>query len=323
MKRRVWELTTIASAMHFLVDGLCVCTLYQLSTPLRMDYLLGLFVTYNVLAFLTQPLTGWLADRQRLRHVLVLAAVMMLILAVILLSLTTLLSADSHSWQLPLVIASLLGIGNSLFHVWGGKETAVKTGNDIRALGVFVATGAFGLSVGVVFSSWALTVILLLLLCLLALLYISMDKAGESKPCQSPTMTKKISVAGVAAGVSLIMLFVMFRSFVGELFSGNIHRTAFIILVIGATAMLGKIAGGWLAKGLGSIRAFVVELLLTFSCYCCMSFHVGFAFAGLFMVNCTMPITLYWANILLPGKEGLSFGLLAASLIPGYLLALI
>ena len=42
---------------------------------------------------------------------------------------------------------------------------------------------------------------------------------------------------------------------------------------------------------------------------------------GLFLINCTMPITLYWANALLKGYEGLAFGLLAAALIPGYLLA--
>jgi Na+(H+)/acetate symporter ActP len=34
-----------------------------------------------------------------------------------------------------------------------------------------------------------------------------------------------------------------------------------------------------------------------------------------------MPITLYLANVVLKGKEGLAFGLLAAALIPGYLLA--
>ena len=34
-----------------------------------------------------------------------------------------------------------------------------------------------------------------------------------------------------------------------------------------------------------------------------------------------MPITLYFANKILKGKEGLAFGILAAALIPGYLIA--
>ena len=33
-----------------------------------------------------------------------------------------------------------------------------------------------------------------------------------------------------------------------------------------------------------------------------------------------MPVTLWLANRLLPGREGLAFGLLAAALMPGYLL---
>jgi len=44
--------------------------------------------------------------------------------------------------------------------------------------------------------------------------------------------------------------------------------------------------------------------------------------AGVFAINLTMPVTLYLANVVLKGKEGLAFGLLAAALIPGYLLAI-
>ena len=46
--------------LHFLVDCLCLCCLYL--TALDMVQMMTIFVTYNVCAFLTQPLTGWLAD---------------------------------------------------------------------------------------------------------------------------------------------------------------------------------------------------------------------------------------------------------------------
>jgi hypothetical protein len=42
-------------------------------------------------------------------------------------------------------------------------------------------------------------------------------------------------------------------------------------------------------------------------------------FVGLFAINCTMPLTLYWAEKLMPGREGFAFGLLAASLMPPYI----
>ena len=46
-------------------------------------------------------------------------------------------------------------------------------------------------------------------------------------------------------------------------------------------------------------------------------------FLGMFAVNCTMPVTLYLANVVLPDREGLAFVLLAAALIPGYLFAFV
>ena len=137
--------TGLAAALHFCVDGLCLCCLYLATAG--VSELLRYFVVYNVLAFLTQPLTGMLADRAKRRHWILLASIVMLILAV--LETIGVVSCNSEASVFLLVVLSvLLGIGNSLFHVWGGKETAVRTGNDIRALGVFVSTGAFGLAVG-------------------------------------------------------------------------------------------------------------------------------------------------------------------------------
>ena len=43
---------------------------------------------------------------------------------------------------------------------------------------------------------------------------------------------------------------------------------------------------------------------------------------GIFAFNFSMPITLYFANILLKGSEGFAFGTLAAALIPGYFIAM-
>jgi hypothetical protein len=85
--------------------------------------------------------------------------------------------------------------------------------------------------------------------------------------------------------------------------------------------MLGKMAGGWLVCRLGILRPMAavvagVALSLLFR-----GDSVALLLAGIFLMNTTMPVTLYLANDVLPGREGLAFGLLAAALIPGYLLA--
>ena len=77
-----WHLVGIGALLHFLVDGLCLCCLYLIAFPFSLPRLAGIFVVYNVLAFLTQPLTGLLADRMHDRQWMLLAAVVLLLAAV-------------------------------------------------------------------------------------------------------------------------------------------------------------------------------------------------------------------------------------------------
>jgi len=310
--------TGVAAALHFCVDGLCLCCLYLATAG--VSELLRYFVVYNVLAFLTQPLTGMLADRAKRRHWILLASIVMLILAV--LETIGVVSYNSETPVFLLVVLSvLLGIGNSLFHVWGGKETAVKTGNDIRTIGVFVSTGAFGLAVGSVFLSRALMLCLLIGICILALAYLRIDAAKPIDTTEIDGESKAYPKLLVWAVLILIMLIVAGRSFLGESFTEVIDKTPMVVLLVGALTMTGKMAGGWLVKWMGMVASVILLVAGVIVCLVARGNHIGIALAGLFMVNCTMPITLYWANEMLKGREGLAFGLLAASLIPGYLIA--
>jgi hypothetical protein len=118
-----------------------------------------------------------------------------------------------------------------------------------------------------------------------------------------------------------LMLFVCCRSFASEMFSGGITKTQELILLIAVFAMLGKMAGGWIARWMGIWRSLAVILAGVVLCFVFGGYNDVVLLAGVFLMNCTMPVTLYIANVLLPRREGLAFGLLAAALIPGYLLA--
>lgn len=315
----------ICSILHFLVDGLCVCSLYLLSAHFEIPCLIGIFLTYNILAFLTQPLTGAIVDHSRRMHWILLAAVVSLTIAVLLVSLVFSATFLRNTWGF-FAVATFLGIGNSLFHVWGGKQTVLKTDNDIRALGAFVSTGAFGLAVGMVFFSWTLLYVILLTICLLSLVYIKLDIPQKARTVStSPSVDKRLSFSGafVFFAVLSVMLIVMLRSLIGELFSANIVKNPTIILVLGAVAMLGKMAGGWLCKYMGLVTATILMVVAVVVCLLLKGCSEVVLFVGLFMINCTMPVTLYLANVLLRGKEGYAFGLLAASLIPGYMMSVI
>lgn len=309
-----WHLVGIGALLHFLVDGLCLCCLYLIAFPFSFPRLTGIFVVYNVLAFLTQPLTGLLADRMRDRHWMLLAAVVLLLTAVMMVT----FGLPFAGYLAPV----LLGLGNSLFHVWGGKQVVLKAGNDMRALGLFVSTGAFGLAVAMVFFSLSLLYFFLLALCLLAVAYLKLEQNDErvGNAVQDTPWSSRVRQSRWLL-LLVVVAFVMFRSFMGESFTSAIVKDNMVVLLIGMTAMLGKMAGGWMASRMGILVTLAAVAVVVLGCLLCRSSERYVMLTGLFAVNCTMPVTLYWANGLLKGREGLAFGLLAAALIPGYLLS--
>lgn len=310
----------LCSVLHLLVDGLCVCCLYLIASSFSAMHLVGIFLTYNILAFLTQPLTGLWADCMKRRHWMLLASVLLLTVAVLA---TSIVISFRLSTVGMMVVPILLGMGNSLFHVWGGKQVAVTAGNDMRALGAFVSTGAFGLALGIVFFSWPLLYTVLLTICVLSTAYVHLDLKAGISAINSQKAECRFSKLFIWMSLLVLMLVVMLRSFVGETFSGEMSRTGSMVLLIGLLSMLGKMAGGWLAHHLGIVRMLALVIVLVLVCLVFRSQEMVIALVGLFAVNCTMPVTLYLANVVLPKREGLAFGLLAAALIPGYLLAFI
>ena len=332
------RLIGLCSVQHFLVDGLCVCCLFLLARAYGDSFAaygdrLGMeaVLMYSVLAFVSQPLTGMMADGLKARHWLLVVSSLLLTLAVAVASLIALLMTEAlkvmegatGEWLLMLV-AVLLGAGNSFFHVWGGKQTVVFMGNDMRALGVFVSTGALGLSVGFVCCSWVLLYALLLAVVALAIVYLRSEECGmwsEEWGVRSEVAPRSLSPLSAWTAVVLLMLFVAYRSFTGEVFSRGITKSQTLILVIGAVSMLGKMAGGWIAHCVGILLSMAVVLAGVGLCLLFRGDSVAVLLMGIFLMNCTMPVTLFLANDVLPGREGLAFGLLAAALIPGYLLA--
>ena len=337
-KRNVLCIVGIPAVQHFLVDALCACSLYLLLGTWAVANMLSVFILYNVLAFLTQPLTGWLADRIANKHWLLLASMLLLTTAVLVLTVFPLFGRGGGGESV--LIALLLGLGNSLFHVWGGQQVAVRSQNDIRALGIFVSTGAFGLAVGMVFAYWPLLWVLLLGYCFLSTRYEDGFSRYEVRGtrCENTSNSELTQKEGLSTSrtsylvprtskkntskyllLILILLFVAFRSSISAAFTGGLGTGETFVLLAGFIAMLGKAFGGFLCRWTGLWWGFAI-MLAAVALSPLLGRGVG-GEAGLFFINCTMPVTLYLANRLLPGREGLSFGLLAAALMPGYLVA--
>ena len=128
--------TILFTILHFLVDGICALVIFSSLYDGDKTNALIIFLVYNIIAFCTQPFVGLLIDKYKNKERLFL-----------IISIISLMLGVIFKFQY-IISAILLGIGNSFFHVSGGKYVISKTNNNIVSLGVFVSTGALGLAIG-------------------------------------------------------------------------------------------------------------------------------------------------------------------------------
>lgn len=333
---------SMLTLLHLLVDGLCACCVFMWMPLTGRGISLTLIVLYNVLAFMTQPLVGLWVDRTDRRNKVLIASVLLLLCGACLTA--TLTNALSPTNSLPLhdtvgAIASmtLIGMGNALFHVYGGKQVAVISHNDMRHLGIFVSTGAVGLIVGEQFSSVPVLALLAAILILLAwgvLRQPSTETSASTSPHIIPLTSDLSHNVGGGRSVSkgslsflIFLIFLVFiRSFVGRMTQANDMDVSLFAILAGVFAFAGKSLGGFLGTSFGPLRTLTVTLMLSGLFFLGQLLpNVGGMLtpAMILCINLTMPITLHLANRCLPGREGLAFGLLAAILAPGFALGTI
>ena len=279
-------MTALYSVLHFLVDGVCAWAMLGPLAGGMESYLL-----YNFCAFVLQLPLGAVLDRLGGRK-------------------TPLLFAGAGC-ALTLVGAFtgpvLLGLGNAAFHVGGGVDV-IRDGGRCERLGIFVAPGAMGLSLGGLIagkSPWLLlpgAALMGLVLCLIR------GPGGISTaPSQKPPIFLAVSCFAV----------VVLRSFVGFQVVFPWKTGALALAAVGAV-VLGKMAGGLLAARFGARRVTAASLLLAAA-----GFWLGdvpvFGLLALLCFNMTMPLTLYALWRRFPGYPGTVFGSLTVALFVGFL----
>jgi len=115
---------------------------------------------------------------------------------------------------------------------------------------------------------------------------------------------------------------VFVRSFVGKVVSADFNLTEYMFLIIAIATALGKAVGGICSKLIGIKATTVVSMGVATACLTLGCGNPITFILGIFTFNFSMPITLYYANILLKGKEGFAFGTLAAFLAPAYFIGM-
>ena len=284
------------SLAHLLVDGLCAATVFG---PVRdaADFT-TLVLLYNTLAFSTQCLVGLAADRVR-RHGASAAAAMALVVL---------------GFALPLpawLRICLVGCGNSLFHVAGGVMTLERSGGKAAPLGVFVAPGAVGLTLGTLWPVLGTAFSILLGCCAVAVIPLARAAAVSA----APERGEKPDV-GLAIPL-LLTLAVAVRAVGGSAVSVPWKTGAAMALAVTACVFAGKTAGGFLCDRLGAKRSALISIIPAAVLIAFCSAWAIPSMAGQLLLNLTMPVTLWLLYRAMPDSPGFAFGLAASALWPG------
>ena len=300
-------LLALYSGGHFTVDFACAFLMISLIATAGEARLLCLLL-YNFCAFALQMPAGLIADRLDRNAAVAVAGLALTLTAFAL-------------CPIPILCATVLGIGNCLYHVGGGVDVLHFSERKQWMLGVYVSPGAIGLFLGGALARNNLLSLPLgfaLILGVTALISLGLHLTHSLKK-PSGNVPPSIATVGRAPALAILclLLVVVLRSYVGMTLTFPWKTGVWSVLTVLGVA-LGKAAGGFIADRMGAVRASVVTLSL-----CALLFlFSGNALCGLlavFLFNMTMPLTLFAMARLFPGARGFAFGTLTFALFLGYL----
>ena len=281
------------SLAHLLVDGLCASTVLG---PLGgSGALASLILLYNTLAFSAQCLVGIAADRLR-KHSLFAAASLLAVAAGAVLPLPAILRV------------CVLGLGNSVFHVAAGARTLERSGGKAGPLGLFVAPGAVGLALGMLFPVLR-TVFAALAAAVAAVLCILSRGAAPAPRAEKRPVP--------AADVLLLIAAVAVRAIGGSVVSFPWKTTAALSLLTVGCVFAGKALGGLVCDRVGPVRSAVLSILPAGILIAFGAAWMVPSLLGQFALNLTMPVTLWLLYRAMPDSPGFAFGVAASALWPG------
>ena len=287
-------LLLVNAVAHFCVDGLCASVLFGCLPESAMS----LVIVYNVLAFTTQCLVGLIADRlkeQRWAELLSIVSVAL-------------------GWFIPvapLIRVILIGLGNSLFHVTGGVMTLKRSRGKALDLGIFVAPGALGLTLGVLWPQFGNIFAVLLLLCGIFAVIL------EPKTEEDQVRSEREDIDWVV--LILLTLAVAVRAVGGTAVSFSWKTGAALTVCMTVFVVAGKMLGGFFCDRIGPLMTALISIIPSSILIAFFSDLMIPSLIGQLALNLTMPVTLWLMYLCIPDSPGLAFGLAASALLPGTL----
>ncbi len=298
------------SLMHAMIDFLCALAMFGKYSLLSATMM---YIVYNFCAFALQMPLGILGDLMTSRHKdqYVYPALFLMSLGVVL----TILGIYTRIW--------ILGVGNALFHVGGGMISIFE--DDARkmhgsGLGLFVAPGAVGLTVGTLLGKQHMLSAALPVILVLCVVSVMISLRILHNPQETPYRPKRTvfdnTLLKIMSGCFAV---VILRSYIGLNTGFSWRDTTVEILLCTLAVASGKYFGGLLSALYGIRRITILSLLLSIAAYLLSGIPV-FGILALLCFNMTMPVTLYILKREMPDMPGFAFGILTFGLFLGYYL---
>ncbi|MBQ1566835.1 MAG: hypothetical protein IIZ80_02965 [Erysipelotrichaceae bacterium] len=305
-KLKNYRLTLLLSLCHMGIDFICAFSLYH-SFSERYEA----FLLYNFCAFALQMPLGIIIDMWSVRSSRTMRPGLVFMCAGV--ALTVIGSFVSNI---------ILGIGNALFHVGGGVLAIHEDdeyGLDSKALGCFVAPGAVGLILGILYHDTSLYEVIMMIVSL-CLVLISLCAYFSSKEKHLVIRYRKFSLERkeLLSIIILCFIVVIIRSLTGMAISFPWKKGNLITIISVFAVASGKTIGGFLNSKFGMKKTVIVTLCISSLAYLFGDNMLSGLIALLFF-NMTMPITLYLLALNMSDMPGFAFGILTFGLFLGYL----
>lgn len=244
-----------------------------------------MLVIYAIIGFGGQLPVGLLLDKLKEVRPFAVISISLLILSVVLYSVD------------PFVAIIVTGFAGAGIHVTGGA-ICVQVEERAGPLGIFTAPGVLGLTLGGLSGSFAPS---FLLICIPVILILAVLTLRQRIPVYQARHKKENSQLDTHDFIMLgILLIMCFRSFIFDVINGLAFNFEQGILVLGISAFLGKIIGGFVADRIGWKKFIYITLSIAF-----VLLHFGkdniYALGfGIACLQSSVPLTLLFMCRSLP-----------------------
>lgn len=312
MKNKI-GVVSIYSFCHFIVDFICAIFIlgklpYIAKT--NSEFITSVII-YNFFAFAFQVPLGYILDKFKNYKYIA-------IIGLCLIGLCYLTNFNNI-----FILATLVGIGNALFHLEGGVNIFSLSDRKAFLNGLFVAPGALGIFLGTIFHNELIVTYLPIIVIIISISLLFLVQKQEIDKALEENKKGNFNNFSIALIVILIGISIIVRSIGGSAIIYTWKSGFALGFIYTISIVIGKAFGGLLADKFGLLK--VALSSLTCSAICLIlgyNVHI-FAYIGILLFNIPMSITLTILENTLAKKIACAVGLNTMFLFIGYLICFI